>query len=228
MSPAEQEILISSSRVLVTPRGCVIRGTLRPSGHPSRFIITHHHRDRREVVQIRGLDWISLFLKVCWSNCECAGGLAGVFLISPALMIVVYLSVLLRRKRKVFLVIRALVAQRAASTPPCCHSQWDQLSLRHLYLAKGPHRWSFPEGAGSGGPWDVTKNNPKSMHISVKVKGICVELFSSYAFANCEMPFITSKKSVLFREPTMNFHYDWWWLIFMVCYGLMYDLCITQ
>lgn len=47
VSPAEQEILISSPLVLVTPRGCVIRGTLTPSGHPSRFIITPHNRDRR-------------------------------------------------------------------------------------------------------------------------------------------------------------------------------------
>lgn len=154
-----------------------------------------------QIIGLRGLDWISLFFlkKVCGSNCECAGELAGVFLISPPFMIVVYLSVLLRRKRKVFLVIRALVAQSAASTPPCCHSQWDQLSLRHLYLAKGPHRWSFPEGAGSGGPRHVPKNNPNSMHISVKVKVICVELFPHNASANCEKSFKPQRHQFFLR-----------------------------
>ena len=37
--PAGQEIFISSHGVPVTPRGRVIRGTARPSGQPSRFII---------------------------------------------------------------------------------------------------------------------------------------------------------------------------------------------
>lgn len=45
--PAMEEIFISSSGVLVTPRGCVIRGTAMPSGQPSRFIISQHQRDRR-------------------------------------------------------------------------------------------------------------------------------------------------------------------------------------
>lgn len=45
--PAVQEIFISSSRVPVTPRGCVIRGTARPSDQPNRFIISQCQRDRR-------------------------------------------------------------------------------------------------------------------------------------------------------------------------------------
>lgn len=47
--PAVQEIFISSSGVLVTPRGrgCAIRGTAGPSGQPSKFIISQCQRDRR-------------------------------------------------------------------------------------------------------------------------------------------------------------------------------------
>lgn len=45
--PGVPETFISSSGVPVTPRGCVITGTARPLGHPSRFIISQCQRGRR-------------------------------------------------------------------------------------------------------------------------------------------------------------------------------------
>lgn len=83
-----QEIFISSCGALVTPRGCAIRRTARPSGQPSRFIISQCQRDRRgnstdqwAEVEAR-LNFLSKCVWVCLcvslTVCVCAGGLAGV------------------------------------------------------------------------------------------------------------------------------------------------------
>lgn len=94
--PAVQEISISSSGVPVPPRGCVIRGTARLSGQPSRFIISQCHRDRREnspdqwaEVEAREFSFKVWSVCVCslTSLCTCRWTRWCVFLISLALVI---------------------------------------------------------------------------------------------------------------------------------------------
>lgn len=87
--PAVDEIFISSSGVPVTPRGCAIRGTARPSGQPSRFIISQHQRDRRgnstdQWAEVEARLNFLFKVCVCVSLTECVW---CVFLISLTLMI---------------------------------------------------------------------------------------------------------------------------------------------
>lgn len=92
VSPAVQDIFISSSRVPVTPRGCAIRGTARPSGHPvdlssptARETGGGNSTDQWAEVKAR-LNFLSkcvwvylcMCLTVCTWVCGCAEGLTGV------------------------------------------------------------------------------------------------------------------------------------------------------